>query len=416
MKNKYLLLSVLGSLILSGCTTGNSTSHSCSCSNSSSTNVNTSSSSTSSTSVIEEVSSSSSSDLYDQEFTITFVLNNGQPNVERYRYYGDKITTPGFATKEFYNLEGWYTDEECTKRRWNFDYDVVKEDITLYAKWVVDYDDWIWRLARISSKQTIMFMTYHYKTQKAWETGSVTGSGAGSGVVIAKEKDPLDNKTYFYALTNNHVVSYAEGETNGNNQEHMVETYKDVIHVYDHYNNVFNAELIAKTNKYDLALVRFENRPFQVGHWNDMTNDEEVGIKVAVFDDKDPEEGYDVSAYGAPLAQPHVCTIGNVSYYTHGTISQNPNGVSYITDFKVIEHTADILGGNSGGPLFGPDLKLVGINYGSSGASDTYNTSDKFWAIPITRVKEFIRDRDNYLCNNVYADRFEFLDVIAAEK
>ena len=31
----------------------------------------------------------------------------------------------------------------------------------------------------------------------------------------------------------------------------------------------------------------------------------------------------------------------------------------------------------------------------------------------ISKVKEFIRDRDNYLVNDVFADRFEFLDEIA---
>ena len=360
-----------------------------------------------------KIEESTSSTVLDEEFEVTFVKNNGEESFTRTVEAGTKITTPGSVTKEYYDLEGWYTDEECTLRKWNFGYDIVTEDMTLYAKWTVDFDDWIWRLARISSKQTVMYMVNHYKTQAHWENGTPDGSGAGSGVVIAKEKDPKDNKTYFYALTNNHVVSYAEGETDGDNKEHMVKTYKDVIHVYDHFNNKFSGELIAKTNKYDLALVRFENIPIEIGHWSDVTNDPEVGIKVTEFDDKDPEPNYDVSAYGAPLAQPHVCTIGVIKDYIYGTISKFDDGVSYITDFKVIEHTADILGGNSGGPLFGPDLKLVGINYGSSGTSNTYETSDKFWAIPISKVKEFIRDRDNYLVNDVFADRFSFLDEIA---
>lgn len=396
MKEQKLMALLLTSLIVfNGCTSNGD--------NSNSSNTSTK---------IEETNSSTS--LLDEEFEVTFVLNNGESNVKRTVEAGTKIVTPGFATKQYYEIEGWYTDEACTLRKWNFNYDYVTEDMTLYAKWTVDFDDWIWRLARISSKQTVMYMVYHYKTEAEYIAKNPTGSGAGSGVVIAKEKDPLDNKTYFYALTNNHVVSYAEGEENGDNNEHMVKTYKDVIHVYDHYNNKFSGELIAKTNKYDLALVRFENIPISIGHWSDVTNDPEVGIKIAEFDDEDPSAFYDVAAYGAPLAQPHVCTIGNVKdEYVYGTISKKPDGVSYITDFKVIEHTADILGGNSGGPLFGPDLKLVGINYGSSGASDTYNTSDRFWAIPISKVKEFIRDRDNYLVNDVFADRFEFLDEIA---
>ena len=333
----------------------------------------------------------------------------------RTTYYGEKVREPGFASREFYELDGWYTDETCTERRWNFKYDVFTEDTTLYAKWEVDYDDWIWRLARRSSKQTIMLMVTHYKTEQSYINGNPTSSGVGSGVVIAEEKDPLDNKTYFYALTNNHVVSYSEEKGGDKNYEAMVPTYKDVIEIYDHYNNVYAGELIATTNTYDLALVRFQDKIIKNGHWSPNTHDEQQGIFIAELADNDPVIGDDVSAYGAPLGQPHVCTIGNVTQYTNGTISQRPDGVSYITDFEVVEHTADILGGNSGGPLFGVDLKLVGINYGSSGPSDTFTTSDKFWAIPITKVKEFIRNRDNFLKDEVYADRFEFLDVIAKD-
>ena len=404
MKKMNLLLSSLmitSMVAFTGCGNENS-SVSCNCSDKVSSNTST------------VITNTPSDDLTEQEFKVTYIPNNGEESKTRPAYYGDLLIQPGSYVKEYYELEGWYLDEEFNVR-WNFTVDTVESDITLYAKWVIDFDDWIWRLARLASKSTVMYVVNHYKTEADYKSGVSSGAGAGSGVVIAKEEDPADGNTYFYALTNNHVVSYSEEKGGDNNQEEMVDTYYDDIKVYDHYNNIYQGELIAKTNTYDLALVRFRNKAVQLGHWGNTTNDKEIGIRVSEFAKEDPEVGLDVASYGAPLAQPQVCTIGNVTTYTSGTISQKPNGVSYITTFDIIEHTADILSGNSGGPLFGPDLSIVGINYGSSGYSDTFTTGDKFWAVPVTKVKEFVRNRDSYLVNDVYADRFGFLDEIAKE-
>lgn len=369
----------------------------------------TNSESNSTSTVIED---SSNDELMGKEVRVTYVPNNGLEPKTRPAYCGELLIEPGSFEREFYELDGWYLDEKF-EDKWNFKRDIVKGDLTLYAKWEINYDEWIYRLARLSSKSTIMFEVRHYKTESDYNKNRVTSAGFGSGVVIAKERDYDDGNTYFYALTNNHVVSYSEEEGGNYNREEMVDTYKDVISIYDHFYNIYSGELIAKSNKYDLALVRFRNKAIQNGHYGNTTNDAEVGIKVSEFAKEDPQIGLDVAAYGAPLAQPQVCTVGNVTRYTKGTISQKPNGVSYITDFDVIQHTADILGGNSGGPLFGPDLKIVGINYGSVGHNDTYTTSDMFWAIPVTKVKEFVRNRDKYLCDKMFNDRFEFLDEIA---
>ena len=48
---------------------------------------------------------------------------------------GDYILEPDEPTREGKIFDGWYVDEELTLR-WDFDVDVVVEDITLYAKWI----------------------------------------------------------------------------------------------------------------------------------------------------------------------------------------------------------------------------------------------------------------------------------------
>ena len=94
--------------------------------------------------------------------------------------------------KQYYEVEGWYLDPECEKERWNFAVDTVTEDITLYAKWEVNMEDWIWRLSRLASKSTIMLYVRAYNSKGVM----IGGGGFGSGMVIAKEVDKTGNITF----------------------------------------------------------------------------------------------------------------------------------------------------------------------------------------------------------------------------
>lgn len=48
---------------------------------------------------------------------------------------GGKVTAPVPPTRSGYSFQGWYKELACTTA-WDFDNDIVTEDITLYAKWV----------------------------------------------------------------------------------------------------------------------------------------------------------------------------------------------------------------------------------------------------------------------------------------
>ena len=48
---------------------------------------------------------------------------------------GDMAKKPAEPTASGYRFDGWYRDAACTKV-WNFETDIVQEDMTLYAKWL----------------------------------------------------------------------------------------------------------------------------------------------------------------------------------------------------------------------------------------------------------------------------------------
>ncbi|MGD1823513.1 MAG: BspA family leucine-rich repeat surface protein [Pleomorphochaeta sp.] len=62
------------------------------------------------------------------------------------------VIEPETPTKDSYSFIGWYCDEECTNA-WDFDDEVLKSDIILYAKWELDCVDSF----SVSSKSSIDF-------------------------------------------------------------------------------------------------------------------------------------------------------------------------------------------------------------------------------------------------------------------
>ncbi|GAB0169933.1 hypothetical protein LSPCS325_33700 [Lysinibacillus sp. CTST325] len=78
---------------------------------------------------------------------VKFDVNGGSLVPTQPVVYGELVTAPDAPVKEGYTFEGWYKDKELTKV-WDFDKDVVKRDITLYAKW-----------SKVSSSYTVTFDT-----------------------------------------------------------------------------------------------------------------------------------------------------------------------------------------------------------------------------------------------------------------
>ncbi len=71
-----------------------------------------------------------------QSPVVTYVTNCDTELEEQQAVYGASIAQPAKAlTKPDYTFGGWYVDEACTQP-WDFDKDVVTDNLTLYARWL----------------------------------------------------------------------------------------------------------------------------------------------------------------------------------------------------------------------------------------------------------------------------------------
>ena len=74
-------------------------------------------------------------DNFNTNYTVKFEANGGSPAPQNQTIsYGGKVTEPAYMTKVNYGFAGWYK-EATLNSLWNFNYDTVTRDITLYAKW-----------------------------------------------------------------------------------------------------------------------------------------------------------------------------------------------------------------------------------------------------------------------------------------
>lgn len=155
--------------------------------------------------------------------------------------------------------------------------------------------------------------------------GQFEGSFSGSGFII----DPSG-----IAVTNNHVVTGA-----GSLQVYFSDDPEPR-----------NARVLGASECSDLAVIDIEGDGYPYLAWYD----EPITTRLQVF------------AAGYPLGDPEY-TI------TEGIVSkEEANGESaWASVDTVIEQTAKILPGNSGGPLVTEDGQVVGINYAGS-AVDQY--------------------------------------------
>jgi serine protease Do len=177
-----------------------------------------------------------------------------------------------------------------------------------------------------------------------------TPSSGGSGFIISPDG---------YVVTNDHVI---QGDTKITVM--LFETAKDgtlTKRIID------NAKIVAMNSYYDLALLRLEG---------------EKDLPIAYFGDSDDARvGQACYAIGNPYGLERTVSEGIIS-----TLNRVIDGETHL------QVTAPINPGNSGGPLFNLKGEVIGVvDRGSSGVAEGLN-----FAIPVDRLKRFLRDRDAF--------------------
>ncbi|MEM7208924.1 MAG: DegQ family serine endoprotease [Pseudomonadota bacterium] len=163
------------------------------------------------------------------------------------------------------------------------------------------------------------------------------GNGFGSGFIVSDDG---------YVVTNAHVVDGAE-----------------TIRVSLHDKREFDATLIGADERTDVALLKIdaENLP-----------------QVELGDSDEIRVGQWVLAIGSPFGFEYTATQGIVS-----AVSRHLRGDSYV---PFIQTDAAVNPGNSGGPLFDAEGRVIGVN------SQIYTRSGGFmglsFAIPVNVVKD----------------------------
>ena len=140
--------------------------------------------------------------------------------------------------------------------------------------------------------------------------------GAGSGVLVAPDG---------YLLTNNHVVQHAQG---------LAVTFIDGSEV--------GAELVGRDPATDLAVLRAQAGGLPYAHLGDSS-----ALKV----------GQLAIAIGNPLGYASSVSTGVVSALGRSLPTQNGRVIE-----GVIQHTAPLNPGNSGGALLDSHGRVIGIN------------------------------------------------------
>lgn len=181
-----------------------------------------------------------------------------------------------------------------------------------------------------------------------------------------------------YATGSGFVIKSDKEETLIATNYHVVEGNPYSISVWLSAEETMSASIVAYTDQKDICILKLAYP---------------VSLKALVFAKNGAKQGEAVYAVGFPGAADYLSdseahtsadatiTDGIVSAVREATVS------SYGTPTKILQINAAINSGNSGGPLFNADGKVVGIN--------TYGISDAqgiFGAIDVSELKAFMAD------------------------
>jgi putative serine protease PepD len=171
------------------------------------------------------------------------------------------------------------------------------------------------------------------------------GEAQGSGVIVDSEG---------HIVTNNHVVSGAQD---------------DKVQVTLTDGRIFTADVVGTDPTTDLAVVKLQDAP------DDLT-------PAALGDSSAVAVGDPVMAVGNPLGLANTVTTGIVSALDR-PVSTTEDGSSDTVVTNAIQIDAAVNPGNSGGPLFDAQGKVIGITSSIATTSSESGSIGLGFAIPV---------------------------------
>ena len=197
------------------------------------------------------------------------------------------------------------------------------------------------QIASVVSPSVVAITTEQMVSTNTWFGGSYVQSGAGSGVIISQDG---------YIITCAHVVSGANNIT---------------VQLAD--GTEYSATIVGQDSTSDVAVLKIEA----------------TGLTPAVIGDSDSlAVGETTIAVGNPLG-----TLSNT--VTNGIVSALNREVTVQgNDMNLIQTSASISPGNSGGGLFNANGELIGIVNAKSSSSDAEGLG---FAIPINTAMEMAK-------------------------
>ena len=195
-------------------------------------------------------------------------------------------------------------------------------------------------------------------------------ASSGSGFIISKDG---------YIVTNYHVIA---GSSSGTSTAVQVTLYDGTT---------YDAEVIGGDEEFDIAVLK-------------INADQEL-TPVVIGSSDDLQVGDDIAVIGNPLGELTFSMSEGIVSTTNRLI--NVDG----TPFNMIQITAAVNSGNSGGPLFNMYGEVVGIVSAklSSSSSSEASVEGLGFAIPIDDVQSMITD----IITNGYVTNKPYLGIVA---
>lgn len=277
-----------------------------------------------------------------EKVTVTFNYNNSKTNDYAEIKKGTVVNEPTYDTGNSFISVIWCSDEKLTKQ-FNFS-ELVYENITLYAKYVVDY-------AGLTNKVTDSILKSNVKiTVKKYNTFLGISSDetylSNYGVIFS------ENGSHYYVLTTSYTT-YQDPDYD--KIKYTIEDYKG---------NTYEGFYKHGSASYGLSILYFSKENTHLEPINFASSNESKNKEIIT------------------ISQKNIISYDTIVNYVSGpklNCSEEKSNVTY----SVIKNNKYA---STGGILLNFDLELIGLQY-------AYQSSTNMgYAIPISKINQYLNN------------------------